>query len=150
MFRPLVHLFSNQNVMCEVIKQEKYVKSYKLADTQFRDLIGGIKFRDVKHGDGETVERGDIVNVQYTGRLLGGREMETTTHRSGSTVVITAGGSEVIRGVSEGVIGMKEYGSRELLLAPSMHYEHKFPKQIMIYDVMVRTIVRKGSKQTTN
>lgn len=143
MFRPVAHLFSSEQVLCEVIKQEKYLKAYKAANTEFQNLVHGIRFRDTKIGDGVTVERGDVVKVQFTGRLIGGREVESTMHNAGATTTITAGGTDVVRGVSEGVIGMKEYGSRELLVPPSMHYGEKFPNQIMVYDVMVRTVVRK-------
>jgi FKBP-type peptidyl-prolyl cis-trans isomerase len=143
MFRPFAHFFSSEQVVCEVIKQEKYLKAYKAATTEFQNLVGGIKFRDTKIGDGLTVERDDVVKVQFTGRLLGGREIETTTHNSGGTTTFTAGGSDVVKGVSEGVIGMMEYGSRELLVPPSMHYGDKYPNEILVYDVMVRSVVRK-------
>lgn len=143
MFRPIQYLFSNEPVLCEVIKQEKYLNAYKIADTEFRNLTNGIKFRDVKYGDGHIVEAGDIVNVQFTGRLVGGREIETTLHQPGGYVTIKAGGSDVVRVVSDGIIGMGEYGSRELLAPPMMHYPDRFPNQVMIYDVMVRTVARK-------
>ena len=145
MFRPVAHIFSSEQVLCEVIKQEKYLKAYKAANLEFEKLVHGIKFRDTKIGDGLTVERGDVIKVQFTGRLLGGREVESTLHNAGSVTTMTAGGKDVVKGVSEGVIGMKEYGSRELLLPPSMHYADKFPNQILVYDVMVRTVVQKQS-----
>ena len=121
-----------------------------MPDTEFRNLIGGIKFRDTKLGDGEAVESGDVLKVQYIGRLLGGREIESTNNKPGNARIITAGGTDILKGVSQGVIGMKEYGSRELLLPPSMHYPDKYPNQIMIYEVMVRTLVRKAHPGATN
>lgn len=145
MFRFALDILTSEQVLCEVIKKEKYLAAYRIPDKEFRDLVCGIKFRNTKYGDGAEVQRGDVVNVQYTGRLLGGREIETTTNLPGSVQLVTAGGSEAVACVSEGIIGMKEYGSRELLVPPQMHYPDRFPNQIMIYDVMVRTVVRRAS-----
>ena len=148
MFRVIASLLNSPEVLCEVIKSEKYKSAYKIADPEFRPLIPGIKFRDVKYGDGAVVEKGDTINVQYTGKLVGGREVESTESFPGRTITITAGSEDVIKCVSEGVIGMREYGSRELLVAPSMHYPDRFPDSIMVFDVMVRTIVRKGNNSS--
>jgi len=124
------------------------MKAYRIPDPEFRNLVNGVKFRDLKYGDGVEVQRGDLVNVQFTGKLLGGREIESTSHSPGNVVAIRAGGTDVIAAVSEGIIGMREYGSRELLVPPSMHYPDRFPNQIMIYDVMLRTVV--SSPQNSN
>ena len=140
MFRPTSYLFSNPVVLCEVIKSDRYMKAYAIADVEFRPHVDGMKFRNVKLGDGEEVQRGDSVNVHFTGRLLGGKEIESTESLPGRKMTIKAGGSGVVRVVSEGVIGMKEYGSREFIVPPNMHYPDRFPNQIMIYELMVRTI----------
>ena len=145
MFRPIANLLSSPQVLCEVIKSEKYKSAYKIPDPEFRSLIPGIKYRDVKIGDGEVVERGDVINVQYTGKLVGGREIESTEAFSRRTVTIKVGSDDVVKCVSQGVVGMREYGSRELLVAPSMHYPDRFPDSIMVFDLMVRTIVRKAN-----
>jgi FKBP-type peptidyl-prolyl cis-trans isomerase len=142
MFSTMSFLKLNPPILCEVIKSEKYLNAYRIPDKEFRNLVGGMKFRDLKYGDGSVVKHGDIVNMQFTGKLMGGREIESTSHLPGSVIQVTAGGSEVVKAVCEGIIGMKEYGSRELLVPPSMHYPERFPNQIMIYEVMVRTLVR--------
>lgn len=150
MLGSLQYLLSNSLSKCEVIKKETYIKSYRIPDVEFKPFVGGMLFRDTKYGDGEIVERGDIVKVQYTGRLASGREIETTTSRPGNVVTFIAGGTEVVKAVSEGVIGMSEYGCRELLAPPSMHYPDKYPEQVMSYDLMVRTVVRKASSDSSN
>ena len=147
MFRPIMYLLHSPDVLCEVIKSEKYIAAYKIPDPEFRQMCPGIKFRDTKFGDGAVVERGDVIKVQYTGKVVGGREIESTESFPGRTIKIVAGSGDVVKAVSEGVIGMREYGSRELLVSPSMHYPDRFPNSIMSYDVMVRTIVRKHQKQ---
>lgn len=143
MFNFIKFTTGSEQVMCEVIKSEKYIKAYQIPDVEFKNMIGGMKYRDIKLGDGAEVVQGSVVNVQFTGRLLGGREIETTNHLSGGTLVVEAGGSGVVKCVSEGIIGMREYGSRELLVPPSMHYPDRFPAhQIMVYEILVRTLVR--------
>lgn len=146
MFRFVFDFLSSERVLCELIKKEKYLDAYRIPDREFRELVGGIRYRNTKYGDGAEVRRGDVVNVQYTGRLLGGREIETTNDLPGSVKLVTAGGSDAVSCVSEGIIGMKEYGSRELLVPPKMHYPDRYPTQIMIYDVMVRTVVRRANR----
>ncbi len=127
-------------VLCDVISSERYKKAYSAANVEFLPLIYGIKFRDLSIGDGRDIVRGDVVHVQFKGRLLGGREVESTAALTGNKVRIKAGGDEVVRAVSEGVIGMRQYGSRELLVPPSMHYPDRFPGQIMIYELLVRLV----------
>ena len=94
MYRPIQSLLSTGLVQCQVIPNDRYRKAYEIPDVELKPLVGGMKFRDTKHGDGATVENGDIVNVQFTGRLLGGREVEATTNLSGGVMTITAGGSD--------------------------------------------------------
>jgi FKBP-type peptidyl-prolyl cis-trans isomerase len=144
MFRPLHSLISSNTVYCDVIKKDVYLRSHSIPDLNFVSLPSGLRYRDKKLGEGKSVERGDIVNVQFTGRLSTGREIETTLGRPGSLLTIVAGGSDAVPAVSEGIIGMVEYGSREILAPPRMHYPSKYANDIMIYDVMVRTIVRKS------
>ena len=144
MFRPIASILSNQIALCDVIKRETYLNAHRSHDVEFKAMVNGMKFRDTKLGENSVVERGDVVKVQFTGKLLGGREIESTMHLSGSSMQVTAGGDGVVKAVSEGIIGMQEYGSRELLVPPQMHYPDRFPDKIMVYDVMVRAIVHKG------
>ena len=59
------------------------------------------------------VKEGDLVAVRY--RALGGEGRLLATSGSGSPLVLTAGGEEVLYGLSYGVIGM-EVGERAVLL----------------------------------
>ena len=40
------------------------------SDAQFKELPSGLKYKDVTLGKGEAVAAGDLVAVQFTGRLL--------------------------------------------------------------------------------
>lgn len=145
MFSVVKHFLRTEGVACEVINSERYKKAYSAVDVEFKHLVHGIRFRDLSLGDGKEVVRGDVVHVQFKGRLLGGREIESTEALTGNKLRISAGGDDVVKAVSEGVIGMREYGSRELLVPPRMHYPDRFPNQIMIYEILVRSVDHRDS-----
>lgn len=147
MFRVSQAIFDSPLIFCDLLKTDKYVKAYTLPEIEFRETSSGVKYREIKLGDGAEVRRGDFVNIQLTGSLLGGREIETTRHRPGGVIEVEVGGESVVKGVSEGLIGMREYGTRELLVPPALHYPDRYPNQIMKYDVMVRRIVRSAKSE---
>jgi FKBP-type peptidyl-prolyl cis-trans isomerase len=137
----MFHVLNSSLVSCEVINRDRYVAANSIAKTEFVEFYKGMRYRDISEGDGRLVERGDRINVEYTGKLLGGREIESTSEYAAGQRTITAGGSDVIEGLSEGVIGMKEYGVRELLIPPRLHFPQRFPKMIVIYEVKVRKVL---------
>lgn len=133
-------MFTKHLIKCDVIDPKKYLAAHSAATVEFSNHISGMKFRDISIGDGKEIYRGDRVTIQLSGCLPTGKEVETTSHLPGRAITITAGGKEIISGVSEGVIGMREYGSRELLIPPHMHYSDRFPNTVLIYEVMVRRV----------
>ena len=66
------------------------------------------------------IRSGDRVSVHFTTRSLEGSVMETSRNRD--PLVFTAGGDEVVRGLSEGVLGMRTGEHRTLSVPP----EHGF------------------------
>ncbi len=67
-----------------------------------------------------TIQSGDRVTLHYTTRALEGGVMESTRGRD--PLVLTAGGSEVIRGLSCGVIGMQVGEQRTLSIPPEQAF----------------------------
>ncbi|MCX8199961.1 MAG: peptidylprolyl isomerase [Candidatus Micrarchaeota archaeon] len=76
------------------------------------------------------VEKGDLVKIEYTAYTKSGEVIDTTdaekAKKSGifdpkkryGAVVVRAGHSELLEGVDEGIIGMKENEPKELEIAP--------------------------------
>jgi FK506-binding nuclear protein len=50
-------------------KDKKEVKKQKAAKEDYQELLGGVKIRDVKTGDGKTAKSGARVSMRYVGKL---------------------------------------------------------------------------------
>ena len=87
-------------------------------------MSSGLKTIDSKEGQGNAVKTGDRIAVHYTGWLYEsgkrGRKFDSSLDR-GQPFVFTVG-QGVIRGWSEGVVGMKPGGQRELIIPPDLAY----------------------------
>lgn len=84
---------------------------------------------DVEVGQGAEATSGSIVRVHYTGTLEDGTEFDSSRGREPFT--FTLGGGQVIQGWEEGIVGMREGGTRNLTICPDMAYgETGFPPAI--------------------
>ncbi len=81
----------------------------------------GLKYIDVKVGDGAVAKKGDSVSVHYTGRLKDGKKFDSSKDR-GQPFDFPLGAGKVIKGWDEGVAGMKVGGTRTLIIPPELGY----------------------------
>jgi peptidylprolyl isomerase len=81
----------------------------------------GLKYIDVKVGDGKVAKAGDVVRVHYTGRLKNGKKFDSSVDRN-EPFEFNLGVGKVIKGWDEGVAGMKEGGKRKLIIPPDLGY----------------------------
>ncbi|MDD3449732.1 MAG: FKBP-type peptidyl-prolyl cis-trans isomerase [Gammaproteobacteria bacterium] len=81
----------------------------------------GLKYEDLKTGDGATAAAGMRVTVHYTGWLTDGRRFDSSRDR-GEPFSFPLGGGRVIRGWDEGVAGMQVGGVRKLTIPPQLGY----------------------------
>jgi len=80
---------------------------------------------DVVIGEGEeSVEKGDTVVVNYIGTLQNGQEFDNS-YKKGTSFTFKVGDNKVIEGWNEGMIGMKEGGSRVIIVPSDMAYGRK-------------------------
>lgn len=77
--------------------------------------------QDTVVGAGAEAKSGDTVTVHYVGTLTNGTKFDSSLDR-GEPFTFTLGGGQVIPGWDQGLIGMKEGGSRTLLIAPELAY----------------------------
>ena len=91
-------------------KEEKVIKT-----------DSGLKYVDLKVGDGKEAKKDDKVSVHYTGWLKNGKKFDSSLDRK-EPFRFKLGGGEVIRGWDKGVIGMKVGGKRKLIIQPEYAY----------------------------
>lgn len=76
---------------------------------------------DVVIGEGKEVQSGDVVTVQYIGRLQNGQEFDNS-YIKGQPFTFEIGSGRVIKGWDEGILGMKVGGQRILIIPASLAY----------------------------
>jgi FKBP-type peptidyl-prolyl cis-trans isomerase len=96
-----------------------------LAGTKLKDYtpvasVPELQKIDTKPGTGAEAKAGDTVSVDYTGAVAATGVIFQSSLDSGQP--ISFGLSQVIQGWSEGVPGMKEGGTRRLLIPAALAY----------------------------
>jgi FKBP-type peptidyl-prolyl cis-trans isomerase FkpA len=81
----------------------------------------GLKYEEIKQGDGDVATAGKTVSVHYTGWLTNGKKFDSSKDR-GQPFEFPLGGGRVIKGWDEGVQGMKVGGVRKLTIPPELGY----------------------------
>jgi peptidylprolyl isomerase len=80
----------------------------------------GLKYVEIKIGDGKEAVAGSAVSVFYTGTLENGKKFDSNV--GGKPFDVTIGKSRVIKGWTEGLQGIKAGGKRKLIIPPELAY----------------------------
>lgn len=96
-------------------------KSDNLSQNNKTMIQSGFSAEDVKVGTGEMAQAGDTVSAHYVGRLENGQVFDSSRDR-GQPIQFVLGTGRVIRGWDEGIVGMREGGTRILTIAPDFGY----------------------------
>lgn len=100
----------------------------------------GLRYVDVKQGEGEEAGAGRTATVHYTGWLPTGKKFDSSRDR-GEPFSFTVGAQQVIAGWDEGVAGMRVGGRRKLVIPPELGYGASGappdipPNSILVFDV---------------
>jgi peptidylprolyl isomerase len=99
----------------------------------------GLKYVVVEEGAGDTPQKGNVVTVHYTGKLLDGRKFDSSYDRK-QPIDFPVGAGQVIKGWDEALLGMKKGEKRVLIIPPSLGYGPSGrgpipPNATMIFDV---------------
>lgn len=92
----------------------------KLADFTPIDSVDELQIIDIEEGTGATVQPGATITAHYTGALCKNGIIFQSSHDFGKP--ISFGLSQVIRGWTDGVPGMKVGGMRRLIIPSEMAY----------------------------
>ena len=93
-------------------------KDDKKKDEKVITTDSGLKYVDVKVGDGKEAKKGDKVVVHYTGWLKDGKKFDSNVGKE--PYPVTIGRTRVIPGWTEGLVGMKAGGKRKLIIPPEL------------------------------
>lgn len=97
----------------------------KLADFAPRDQVVELEIIDIEPGTGKQVTEGATMTAHYTGALCKNGIIFQSSHDFGKP--ITFGLSQVIKGWTQGVPGMKVGGMRRLIIPADMAYGSSSP-----------------------
>ena len=101
----------------------------------------GLKYVDLKVGEGSMPEVGQKVTVHYTGWLTDGKKFDSSKDRN-RPFDFTLGKGQVIKGWVEGLATMKIGGVRKLIIPPDLAYGERGagggtipPNSTLVFDV---------------
>lgn len=100
----------------------------------------GLKYVEIKEGDGAVPQQGQTVVVHYTGTLEDGTKFDSSRDRN-SPFSFQLGVGQVIKGWDEGLSTMKVGGRRQLIIPSELGYGTRGaggvipPNATLIFDV---------------
>ncbi|MBX3118720.1 MAG: FKBP-type peptidyl-prolyl cis-trans isomerase [Fimbriimonadaceae bacterium] len=101
----------------------------ELFDIRKKDSEPLLKIVDTKEGTGDSVVQGDLVEVHYRGKFLNGVQFDSSYERmesDGKVVArpleVTVGVTRLIKGFTDGLMGLKVGGRRTLTIPYEMGY----------------------------
>ncbi|MDZ8027983.1 MAG: FKBP-type peptidyl-prolyl cis-trans isomerase [Nostoc sp. DedQUE11] len=116
------------------------IASDTMSDANAVTTPSGLKYVEIKEGTGATPERGQTVEVHYTGTLQDGTKFDSSRDR-GQPFKFKIGVGQVIKGWDEGLSTMKVGGRRNLIIPPELGYGSRGaggvipPNATLLFDV---------------
>jgi FKBP-type peptidyl-prolyl cis-trans isomerase len=108
-------------------------------------LPSGVRYVDLKPGSGDEAREGKILEVRYTGWLTDNTKFDSTQDCA-TPLTLRLGAGDVIKGLDEGLVGMKVGGKRRLIIPPELGFgkegggERIPPDATLIYEVELLTV----------
>lgn len=115
-------------------------KVNQMSDDKVITTESGLKYIELKDGNGATPQKGQTVTVHYTGTLEDGTKFDSSRDR-GQPFSFKLGVGQVIKGWDEGLSTMKVGERRQLIIPPELGYGARGaggvipPNATLIFDV---------------
>jgi len=94
-----------------------------LSDSEkFTTTLTGLRYRDLRDGDGPTPQSGNMIEVHYTGWLTDGKQFDSSRDEGRKPIKFPLGQGRVIAGWDEGLSTMKVGGHRKLIIPSKLAY----------------------------
>lgn len=84
-------------------------------------LPSGLRYQDLKIGEGEEARDRKILEVHYTGWLGDGTKFDSTQDCD-RPLTLRLGAGDVVKGLDEGLAGMRVGGKRRLIVPPELGF----------------------------
>jgi FKBP-type peptidyl-prolyl cis-trans isomerase len=114
-------------------------------DEKVITTASGLKYVEIKIGEGKESKAGSTVKVFYAGRFENGKPFDSNV--GGEAYDVLIGKTSVIQGWHEGLQGMKPGGKRKLIIPPDLAYGKKGtpdgripPNSTLIFEVEVTEV----------
>jgi len=123
---------TTETVVTEIKKEEgkkeegnkdegnKDTSTDKKEDKDWKEGPQGLKFKDLRPGDGKAIKKGSKVRVLYVGQLPNKKVFDKSIEEPGFEFKL--GDGDVIQGWEKGLFGMKAGGKRRLVIPPNLAY----------------------------
>ena len=115
---------------------------------------GKLEIKDTKLGSGESAKPGDVLTMNYTGKLTNGKEFDSSLKPGKTPFQFTLGAGEVIKGWDQGIQGMKPGGHRHLIIPADLGYGSQAmgndipANSTLVFDVELKEVLRVKVKTT--
>lgn len=88
-----------------------------------REIVtpSGVRYVDLRVGEGDEAANGKIVEVHYIGWLEGGAPFDSTRDHN-RPLTFRLGAGDALKGWDEGLAGMRVGGKRKLVIPPSLGF----------------------------
>lgn len=135
------------------VTSEKFMNENKTKEG-VKTTASGLQYKINKEGTGAQVSQGDVVMVEYEGRLLDGTVFDSTQkNNNGNAVPMPVLDGAVIPGWIEGMKLMKEGGEYTLYIPAKLAYGTQPPSltipanAALVFDVKVVKVEKDGVKK---
>jgi len=111
----------------------------------------GLRYIELRPGEGTEAKSGDNVSVHYTGYLMNGKKFDSSLDR-GEPITFQLGSGQVIKGWDEGLEGMRVNQKRKLVIPPQLAYDDRGvpgvipPGSELVFDVELVQVQQEGQE----